>query len=206
MGLFDFLRDFKNPSSFSGKIDFLIFGLGNPGEKYLQTRHNIGFIVADAFIKCLTEIKTEKSNDAELIFGVFESRIRVAVVKPLTYMNESGIAVEKIIKKFSFPLSASLIIVDDFHIPTGTIRIRKSGSSGGHNGLKSIEAHVGTGYPRLRIGIGPLPSDIGIIDFVLGQFTEHDQEMLKETVPKAVEALKTFINEGVEVTMNRFNK
>jgi PTH1 family peptidyl-tRNA hydrolase len=131
---------------------------------------------------------------------------RVAVVKPLTFMNESGIAVESVLKETNLPLSAAIVLVDDFHIPIGTIRVRKNGSSGGHNGLKSIEAHVGSEYSRLRVGVGPLPVGDTVIDFVLGRFSEHDLEMLKETVPKAVGALKSFINVGVEATMNTFNK
>lgn len=206
MSLLKTIRDFFNPSSFSEKIDIIIFGLGNPGKKYCHTRHNIGFRVAEAFIETLSEVKTVNTKEADIYIGTFESLKRVAVVKPLTYMNESGVAVESVVKTFQVPLSAAIVIVDDFHIPLNKIRIRKNGSSGGHNGLKSIEAHVGSEYPRLRIGIGPLPEGIDVIDFVLGVFTEHDQEMMKDIIPKAIEALKSFVNDGVEATMTKFNK
>ena len=205
MGLIKILRDFLNPSPFSKKIDYVVFGLGNPGQKYCQTRHNIGFIVADAFTESLDSVKSYRIKDADIKTGMIDSK-RVAVVKPLTFMNKSGIAVESVLKKTNLPLSAAIVLVDDFHIPTGSIRVRKNGSSGGHNGLKSIEALVGSDYSRLRVGVGPLPVGDTVIDFVLGRFTEHDLEMLKETVPKAVDALKSFINVGIEATMNTFNK
>lgn len=205
MGWLKTFRDFLNPSPFSKKIDIVVFGLGNPGLKYCQTRHNAGFIVADAFTKSLDSVKVFKCKNADIEIGMIESK-RVAVVKPLTFMNQSGEAVELVLKKMNLPLSAAIVLVDDFHISTGSIRVRKNGSSGGHNGLKSIEAHVGSDYPRLRVGVGPLPEGVTVIDFVLGKFSEHDLEMLKETVPKAVEALKSFINVGVEATMNKFNK
>lgn len=198
-------RDFLNPSPFSEKFDFVIFGLGNPGQKYFQTRHNAGFIVADAFIESMGSVKAFNFKVADVKSGMIDSK-RVAVVKPLTFMNQSGVAVESILKKMDLPLSAAIVLVDDFHIPTGSFRVRKNGSSGGHNGLKSIEAHVGQEYSRLRVGIGPLPTGISVIDFVLGQFSQQDLEKLSETVPKAVEALYSFINVGVEATMNKFNK
>jgi len=206
MGWLNTLRDFLNPSPFSEKVDIVIFGLGNPEEKYINTRHNIGFKVAEIFGEHLSSIKKSRCKDAEVLTGVFQSSKRVAVVKPLTYMNHSGIAVEYVLKKWNVPLSSVIVIVDDFHIPLGAIRVRKNGSAGGHNGLKSIEAHVGSDYPRLRVGVGPLPGGISVIDFVLGQFSESDLELQKDVIPKAVEALKSFINEGVEVTMNKFNK
>lgn len=205
MGWLKTLRDFLNPSPFSEKIDNVIFGLGNPGLKYCHTRHNAGFIVADAFTKSLDSVKVSKLKDADILTGMIGSK-RVAVVKPLTFMNQSGSAVESVLKKMDLPLSAVIVLVDDFHIPTGSIRVRKNGSSGGHNGLKSIEAHVGSDYSRLRVGVGPLPVGITVIDFVLGQFSGQDLEVLRETVPKAVDALKSFINVGVEATMNKFNK
>jgi peptidyl-tRNA hydrolase, PTH1 family len=206
MGWLEKIRDFLSLSRATEKIDIVIFGLGNPEEKYYNTRHNIGFKVADTFSSCLRTVKKVRSKEAEIIIGSFEVTKRVAVVKPLTYMNHSGIAIEYVLKKWCVPLASSIIIVDDFHIPLCSIRVRKNGSSGGHNGLKSIEAHVGSDYPRLRMGIGPLHKGVSIIDFVLGQFSEHDLEIHKEIIPKAVEALKSFIDEGVEVTMNEFNK
>jgi PTH1 family peptidyl-tRNA hydrolase len=150
-------------------------------------------------------VKAYNYKNACFKIGMVESK-RVAVVKPLTFMNQSGTVVESVLKKMNLPLSAAIILVDDFNIPTGSIRVRKNGSSGGHNGLKSIEAFIGSDYPRLRVGVGPLPEGSNVIDFVLGQFSEHDLEMLKETVPKAVDALKSFIIVGIEATMNKFNK
>jgi len=205
MELFNTSGDFQNPLSSFENTDNIIFGLGNPGEQYALTRHNIGFIIADAVIESLDSVKTTQFGDAEIKTGILNTK-RVAVVKPLTYMNRSGIAVEAVMKAVDLPLSAAIVIVDDFNIPMSTLRVRKNGSPGGHNGLKSIQAHIGTEYSRLRIGIGPLPYGLSVIDFVLGQFSEQDFIALKEIIPKAVDALKLFLVNGVEAAMNAYNK
>jgi PTH1 family peptidyl-tRNA hydrolase len=133
---------------------FVVVGLGNPSSEYEETRHNIGFVVVDETAKELG-IKFHKENSDYLI-GIKNYRNQlIALVKPLTYMNNSGIAVKNIIEQYKLPLENLLVVVDDFNIPIGTIRIRRSGSSGGHNGLESIIYHLQTeDFPRLRCGIG----------------------------------------------------
>jgi len=205
MDLLNILGDFKNPPTFTEKVDNVIFGLGNPGEQYALTRHNVGFIIADNFVENLDSVRVSHFGDAEIKTGKFKSKT-IAVVKPLTFMNRSGDAVDAIVKVFDLSLSAIMVVVDDFNIPSGTLRVRKNGSTGGHNGLKSIHAQVGGDYPRMRVGIGPLPDGISVIDFVLGRFSEQEFSALKEIVPDAVGALKIFLENSVEAAMNAYNK
>jgi PTH1 family peptidyl-tRNA hydrolase len=200
------IRDFFNPSTIPESVDVVIIGLGNPGQKYVNTRHNIGFIVADHFVNQLSNKKTLVTKNADYTFGSISSGKKIAVIKPLTFMNLSGEAVKSAVEMLNVTIKSTIVIVDDFNIPLGSIRTRKSGSSGGHNGLKSIEAHVGVDYPRLRFGIGPLPPGLSVIDFVLGEFTPEEQRMLPALIPTAIASLTTFINEGIEVVMSKFNK
>lgn len=206
MGWIRNLQRFFKPHLFPEHVDVIIFGLGNPGDKYTKTRHNIGFRVAEAFLGSLHDVKVIETAEAKCFLGSTDSNKSVLVVKPLTFMNQSGVAVKRIVDTFKVQLSSTIVIVDDFNIPLGTLRARKSGSSGGHNGLKSIEAHVGADYPRLRIGIGPLPEGVKIIDFVLGEFLPAEEDRIKEIFTKSITALNTFIAEGIETVMSKHNK
>jgi len=197
--------DFFNPHPFSEKIDAIIFGLGNPGEEYALTRHNIGFIVADKLTTLLSDVTTNRFGDAMITVGVLENK-KVAVVKPLTFMNSSGNAVDAIMKTISLPLSSVMVLVDDFNIPLGTLRVRKGGSAGGHNGLKSIQSFVGLDYPRLRIGIGPLPDGTSVIDYVLGKFSEDEFKALDNVIPSVIDACRMFLENNLDAVMNKFNK
>jgi PTH1 family peptidyl-tRNA hydrolase len=197
--------DFLNPHPFSEKIDAVIFGLGNPGEEYTLTRHNIGFIVADKLTRLLSDVTTKRFGDTVTVTGVLGNK-KVAVVKPLTFMNSSGNAVDSIMKATSLPLSSVLVLVDDFNIPLGTVRVRKSGSAGGHNGLKSIQSFIGLDYPRLRIGIGPLPDGISVIDFVLGKFASNELDALDNVMPSVIDACRMFLEHDLDAVMNKFNK
>lgn len=197
--------DFLNPHPFSEKIDAIIFGLGNPGEEYALTRHNIGFIIADKLTTLLSGVTVKRFGDAVTAVGVLGDK-RVAVVKPLTFMNNSGSAVDAIMKAITLPLSSVMILVDDFNIPLGTVRVRKGGSAGGHNGLKSIQSFVGLDYPRLRIGIGPLPDGISVIDFVLGKFTSDEFNALDNVIPSVIDACRMFLEHDLDAVMNKFNK
>jgi PTH1 family peptidyl-tRNA hydrolase len=197
--------DFFNPHPFSEKIDAIFFGLGNPGTEYALTRHNIGFIVADKLTTLLSDVTTKRFGDATTTVGVLEHK-KVAVVKPLTFMNSSGNAVDAIMKATSLPLSSVMVLVDDFNIPLGTIRVRNGGSAGGHNGLKSIQSFVGLDYPRLRIGIGPLPDGTSVIDYVLGKFTDDEFKTLDNVIPSVIDACRMFLENNLDVVMNKFNK
>jgi PTH1 family peptidyl-tRNA hydrolase len=121
-------------------------------------------------------------------------------------MNRSGDAVLALMNKFKIPSTSVVVVVDDFNIACGTIRIRRDGSHGGHNGLKSISSQIGDNYPRVRIGVGPLPSGVNIIDFVLGQFTADEEQKLENVIPRAADALKKFLTDSIDTVMSKYNK
>jgi len=183
----------------------LIIGLGNPGKEYEGTRHNAGFDLIDLLAKTY-QIEVKKSAGKALIGEgtVFETR--VYLMKPQTYMNLSGEALAAFIRQKPLAPSDILLATDDIHLPIGRIRIRLSGSDGGHNGLKSIAAHLKTrDYPRIRIGVGE-PGDPGHqIDYVLGRFSRAEQKQMSEVLERAAAAVDTWLKEGGEAAMNKFN-
>lgn len=182
----------------------LIVGLGNPGAQYRNTRHNVGF-------ECLVRLaekhridlsKTEKR--AKVGYGRIGD-VPVVLAMPQTFMNLSGESIAPLMKMLSLKPVDVLVVVDEMDLPAGRLRIRKSGSAGGHNGLKSLIQHLGTEeFPRIRIGVGR-PSDGGAIDHVLGKFTRDEIEPIRESIGKAAEAVEYAVENGVEAAMNRFN-
>ena len=186
----------------------LIVGLGNPGSKYDLTRHNIGFIIADFFAQSLNiSFKAGKGEWLEANGRIGDED--VYLLKPLTYMNNSGIAILEFVEKTGADIKDVLIIVDDFQIPLGMIRVRKDGSDGGHNGLSSIIYHLNSDeFPRMRIGIGrnEVLKKEDFIDFVLGNFDKEEIENIKKLMPDYLKCIKSFITYGLKVTMNNFNK
>lgn len=186
-------------------VDFLIVGLGNIGKQYSATRHNIGFRVADKLIDYLGSRKEGRTPEADFFCGTIDSKT-VIVAKPRTLMNRSGIAVDKLIQRFQLNISSVLIVVDDLNLPLGKIRLRKNGTHGGHNGLKSIISYVGSDFPRLRVGIGPVPVNIEVIDFVLGDFSAEEEPEIQNVVEKAVDASMQFTKISIDAVMNKFNK
>lgn len=180
-------------------------GLGNPGKKYLETRHNIGFLAVDAFAKSLRiDFKTEKMVLADVAKG-FIGEEEIFLLKPETYMNLSGEAVGKFLRFRELSLEQLLIVLDDADIPFGELRLRAFGSSGGHNGLKSIETVLGTNqFARLRIGIGR-SSELPLIDYVLKPFSEEEKGKLPQVLKRAEEALQLFITEPLDKAMSGVN-
>lgn len=186
----------------------LIVGLGNPGSKYELTRHNIGFIILDFFAESLSiNFKVGKGDWLEAKGRIGEED--VYLLKPLTYMNNSGVAILEFMEKTGAEIKDVLVIVDDFQIPLGTIRVRKGGSDGGHNGLSSIIYHLNSDeFPRMRAGIGrneALKKD-DFIDFVLGNFDKEEIEIIKKLMPEYMNCIRSFITDGLTITMNTFNK
>jgi len=181
----------------------LIVGLGNPGSKYQFTRHNVGFEVIDKFISRLNlKTSTEKHN-ALITFGKL-SDLEIILAKPLTFVNASGQAVAPIISEYDIPVNEICVVYDDLNLDLGVLRIRRSGSDGGHKGLKSIIHHLGRrDFPRLRIGIGKPVDDS--INHVLGKFTQDERVVIDESIEKAADALEILITDGIEITMNKFN-
>ena len=186
-------------------MKYLIVGLGNIGDEYADTRHNIGFIVADALAFSL---KTSFSTDryASVARGSVRGR-QLVIIKPSTYMNLSGKSVRYWMQKEDIPLSNILVVVDDLALPLGGLRLRSKGSDGGHNGLISIIEHIGsTDFARLRMGIGSDFAKGYQVDYVLGRWTGEEEKLLLPEIDRAVEIIKSFAFTGIERTMNFFNK
>ncbi|ACL70866.1 aminoacyl-tRNA hydrolase [Halothermothrix orenii] len=185
---------------------YLVVGLGNPGDKYAETRHNIGFQVIERLAR-KHKIKAKNYPKFEALCGRGMIRgQKVMLAQPLTYMNNSGRAVRKIIDYYDFSLDNIIIIYDDLDLPPGKIRIRKKGSSGGHNGVKSIINCLDTReFPRIRIGIGRPPAGVNVVDYVLGYFSSEDSEVMSDVLDTTVEAVETILEKGLEQAMNIFN-
>ena len=180
----------------------LVAGLGNPGAEYTHTRHNIGFMVADllAHEGRLAWKRSGKWDAATAKFG------DALLVKPASYMNRSGHPLFAIAQFFKIAPQEILVVLDDFSLPLGRLRIRQSGGPGGHNGLESIIAQFGTEeMPRLRIGIGNAPAEAAS-DYVLSNFFEEEKPLVRSTITRAADAVKCAIDKGVVSAMNTFNK
>lgn len=186
-------------------MKYLIAGLGNIGSEYAETRHNIGFKVLDALAAASNAVfRTERYGD------VAEMRFKgrtFLLLKPSTYMNNSGNAVRYWLRKEKVEPAELLVVLDDLALPLGTIRMRAKGNDGGHNGLKSIDACIGTNaYPRLRCGIVHDFRQGQQVDYVLGEWLPEEKETLRSVIGMASEAVLSFGTQGVERTMNLFNK
>ncbi len=183
----------------------LIVGLGNPGKEYDRTRHNIGFAVVDAFAS-LHGITVGKRGGQALTGEGRVGETRVFLMKPQTFMNLSGQAVAAFLKQKPLEVADILVVTDDIALPLGKLRLRGEGSAGGHNGLKSLIAHLhGPAFPRLRFGVGAPREPSAQIDFVLGPFSRAEQREVDEATGRAVAALDTWLAEGIQPAMNRFN-
>lgn len=185
-------------------MKYLIVGLGNIGEEYWNTRHNIGFMVLDALAKASNIVFTDGRYGATASMSVKGRQL--LLLKPSTYMNLSGNAVRYWMQQEKIPLENVLIVVDDLALPFGTLRLKGKGSDAGHNGLKHIAATLGTqNYARLRFGIGNDFPRGGQIDFVLGHFSEEDTRLMPERLEMAGEIVKSFCLAGLNITMNQYN-
>ncbi len=187
-------------------VAWLVVGLGNPGEKYEETRHNVGFMVADELGKrgsfSIQKVKYHALTSTATIGGQ-----GALVMKPTTYMNLSGEAVGEAARFYKIPPDHVLVISDDVDLPLGKLRIRTNGSAGGHNGLKSIIQHLGSDqFPRLKVGVGGKPHpDYDMADWVLSKFQGEDKKLIDETVKRAAEAVECLLKDGPQKAMNRFN-
>lgn len=184
----------------------LIVGLGNPGIRYEQTKHNVGFRVIETLQTRLSAGKLQRTLICKsLVMQATWHDFRIILAKPMTYMNNSGIAVAALIRQFEIPLSELCIIYDDIHLDLGVLRMRQKGSDGGQKGMKSIIQHLGTtAFPRLRIGIGEPIGDL--TDYVLTDFTEEEEIEIAHTIDRAVGALETFVKDDILTAMNQFNR
>ena len=179
----------------------LVSGLGNPGPEYAATRHNIGFMVIDRLAAQAGSTWAKSAKWEALTAKCGE----VLLVKPMSFMNRSGSSLLAVAQFYKIEPAQILVVLDDFALPLGRLRLRLSGGTGGHNGLDSIIVQFGTDeIARLRIGIGAAPSE-GSVDYVLGQFFEEEQTLVRSTIDRAVEAVKWAIDKGVVSAMNHFN-
>ncbi|WP_300414018.1 aminoacyl-tRNA hydrolase [uncultured Oscillibacter sp.] len=186
-------------------VEWLIAGLGNPGSKYENTRHNMGFRT----VELLAEQKGVKLNKVKFksAYNICEfAGARCLVMKPQTYMNLSGEAVREAARFYKIPADRVLVIYDDVSLPVGKLRVRPTGSAGGHNGIKNIIAHLGTqDFPRIKIGTGAPEDKDGMIDWVIGVPSQKEREVLLESFKRAIEAAACVIEHGCQRAMNDFN-
>ena len=183
----------------------IIAGLGNPGAEYAQTKHNVGFMLLDA----LAERLNAPAWKEDFFSALTEVRIggeKVFLVKPLTYMNNSGEALGPMLSYYKMDADDLVVVHDDMDIPVGTVRIRKKGSSGGHNGIKSILAHVGSeDFARVRIGIGRPPAGWTVINHVLAPFVAEDAPKIRAAIDYLLPAAECIVADGVDLAMNKYN-
>ena len=190
----------------SGGVDWLLVGLGNPGDQYEHTRHNVGFMVADELAE-RSHVPVQRLKFRALTNTVTVGDQKVLLMKPVTYMNLSGEAVHEAAAFYKIPPEHILVISDEVALAPGKLRVRRSGSAGGHNGLKNIIAHLGTDqFPRIRLGVGQKPHpDYDMADWVLGKFQGEDKKAVEAAVKKAADAAECLIREGVDKAMNQYN-
>ena len=188
------------------QADWLVVGLGNPGEEYAGTRHNIGFQVASRLAKRVRAEFDRKAADARIAEGTLGTA-RVAIARPGTFMNDSGHSVRRLLQRYRLEPARLVVVYDDVDLPLGKLRIRPSGGPGTHNGMRSVVAEVGSeGFARLRCGIAPADGERPpMIDHVLSRFEPEEREAAEQMVVRAAEALEVLVRDGIDRAMERFN-
>lgn len=185
---------------------FLIAGLGNPGRQYEKTRHNMGFDTIDELIERHRIPQGGIARKAMYGKGMIAGE-KVLAVKPLTYMNLSGEAIREYVNYYKMDPETELIVIyDDIDLEPGQIRIRKKGSAGGHNGIKSIIAQIGTqNFYRIKVGVGAKPKGWDLADYVLGRFSSEERELVDKAICDAADAVEMILKDGIEAAMNHYN-
>lgn len=180
-----------------------VLGLGNPGDEYRNTRHNVGFRVVEKLAGELGE-RVEKQRFRSLVAEARIGNEKVLLACPQTFMNESGRAASAVVDFYGLEPKQVLVICDDFHLDLGRLRVRKGGSAGGHNGVDSVIRELGTEeFPRLRVGIGECRGET--VGYVLGRFSRADEEKIGPAIERAAQAVRVWVEQGTEACMNRFN-
>ena len=184
----------------------LIAGLGNPGKEYENTRHNAGFLVLDTLAQKLGADLSERKHRALCGKAVIGGQ-KVILLKPQTYMNSRGESIRAAADYYKVPPEDILVVYDDISLAPGQLRIRAKGSAGGHNGIKSIIAHLGTQeFPRVKVGIGEKPPRMDLADYVLGHFSSGEKKIMEEAAKEAADAICEIVNVGIEQAMNDHNR
>ena len=191
----------------SSGFDMMIVGLGNPGLQYEKTRHNIGFMAMDALCKKY-ECECKKMKFSAYVGDAVIGNKRVLLLKPLTYMNNSGSAVGEAARFYKIAPENILVMFDDISLEPGTVRIRRKGSAGGHNGIKDIIEVLGSdNFPRIKLGVSAKPHpDYNLKDWVLGKFKAEDKEKVEASLETAVKAVNELLSRGIDSAMNKFSK
>lgn len=185
----------------------VVAGLGNPGPEYINTRHNVGWIAVDAFVSDAgVEWQRNRKFDADIATVSVADR-RVLFVKPLKYMNLSGVVLGKVASFYKVPGRDFAVIYDELQLETGSLKVSVRGGAGGHNGATDVIKHLGPDWVRVRVGVGPKrPQQIAMTDFVLGKFTPEDDQKIAAAVPRFLQAIRSLLTHGPEKTMNTFNQ
>ena len=191
----------------SSPCEYLVVGLGNPGSQYEATRHNVGFRAVDALAK-EAGVKIDRAKFQALTAQATVGGVRVLLMKPQTYMNLSGVAVKQAADFYKVPPERVLVLFDDMDLDVGRLRIRRNGSAGGHNGIKSIISSLGSQeFPRIKIGVGAKPHpDYDLADWVLSRFTLAEQKLLDPAIEHAAEAVPVIFTQGIERASSQFNR
>lgn len=190
----------------SSSLDWIVVFLGNPGDKYENTRHNVGFMTADALGEKLNK-PIQRLKFKALTNVVEYGGCRVLLMKPTTYMNLSGEAVREACMFYKLPPERVLVVSDDVSLPVGKIRLRRNGTAGGHNGLRSIIGQLHSDqFPRLKIGVGAKPHpDYDMADWVLGHFSKEDRKAVDAAIDRAIDAMECLFTQGIDKAMSRYN-
>ncbi len=182
---------------------YIIAGLGNPGKEYTSSRHNSGYMALEYLAEKLS-VKLNKLKFNSVYGDTSINGEKVMLVKPVTYMNKSGIAIAEIVKFYKIPIENLIVIYDDIDIPLSALRIRPNGSAGTHNGMKSIVESIGSEFPRIRIGIGR-NDEMDLADYVLQKFSSSEKDIVSPIIEKAAEAALEIIENGIDSAMQKFN-
>ena len=190
----------------SSSLDWIVVFLGNPGDKYENTRHNVGFMTADALGEKLNK-PIQRLKFKALTNVVEYGGCRVLLMKPTTYMNLSGEAVREACMFYKLPPERVLVVSDDVSLPVGKIRLRRNGTAGGHNGLRSIIGQLHSDqFPRLKIGVGAKPHpDYDMADWVLARFSKEDRKAIDDAIDRALDAMECLFTQGIDKAMSRYN-
>ncbi len=189
------------------RVDRVVVGLGNPGEGYAGTRHNVGFQVASRLAKRARAEFATKAADSRIAEGSIDG-VRVAIARPQTFMNDSGRAVRKLLDRYRVQPSDLLVVFDDVDLPLGKMRLREKGGSGTHNGMRSIVAAIGEDFPRLRVGVAPadpLREIADLVQYVLDPFEADERAAAETSLTRAAEAAEVALRDGIQPAMTKFN-